>query len=336
MAVAVARECTWTAAPSAAWIIVTSGREGQGEGVVSYRINENVDPTTRRGSIAIGEQAVQVAQDPAPCRFTVAAETTTAAAGGADLTIDIRTHTACSWTATASAPWAAPSPVSGSGNATIHVRVPPNVGPPRSAAVTIAGERVMVSQEAPVAAPPPAPPAPPPPGPPPAPTPTPPTPAPSQCSYQFTSIGAAFDAEGGPGSVRVRAPATCPWTAVSSAAWVAFSGPASGTGDGEIRYSVAENFATTVRTATITVASEVHRIAQGRAEEIDFNGRISGISGSCPNLRFTVAGRIVTTDRETEFKDGKCSEASNGDDVKVKGFRQPDGTVRARRVEFDD
>jgi trimeric autotransporter adhesin len=335
VAVAVARECTWTAAPSAPWITVTAGREGQGEGVVSYRINENVDPTTRRGSIAIGEQAVQVAQDPAPCRFTIAAETTAAAAGGADLTIDVRTHTACSWTATASAPWAALSPVSGAGNATIHVRVPPNDGPSRTAEVTIAGERVMVSQEAPVAAPPPAPPAPAPPAPP-APTPTPPAPPPPQCSYQFTSSGAAFEAEGGPGSVRVRAPATCPWTAVSSAAWVTFSSPASGTGDGEIRYSVAENFATSGRTATLTLASQVHRITQERAEEITFDGRISGMSGSCPNLRFTVAGRIVTTDRETEFRDGKCSDARNGDDVRVKGFRQPDGTVHARRVEFDD
>jgi hypothetical protein len=350
VAVSVARECAWAAAPSASWIVVTAGREGQGDGVISYRINENVDPATRRGSIAVGEQAVQLAQEAAPCRFTVEAGKTSASAAGGDLAIDIRTHSLCSWTVTTSASWAAAAPSSGSGDATVRVRVPPNTGPSRTAELTIAGEQIKVSQEAPVAAPPPPapqppappPPTPPPPTPPPAPpppppppTPTPPAPAPS-CSYQFTAVGAAFDAEGGPGSVRVRTAATCPWTAVSNAAWVTFTGPASGSGDGEIRYSVAENFTTSGRLATITVATAVYRIAQARAEEIRFEGAISGISGSCPNLRFTVAGRIVTTDGETDFDDGSCSGARNGDDVQVRGFRQPDGTVRARRVEFDD
>jgi hypothetical protein len=114
------------------------------------------------------------------------------------------------------------------------------------------------------------------------------------------------------------------------------AGVAAGTGEAEIRYVVAPNFSRSGRSATLTIQSEVLRISQGRAEELTLNGRISNVSGSCPNLRFTVENRTVVTDRETEFKSGGCSKARNGEDVEVRGFAQPDGTVRATRVEFDE
>lgn len=337
VAVTVARECSWTASVNAQWIVLTSGQEGQGDGTVAYRISENVDPTLRRGTITVAEQTVQVAQEPAPCRFTVAAGEVRAPAAGADLSVDVRTHSACTWTASASASWAAPAPSSGSGNAAVHVRVPANDGPLRTADLTIAGQRVAVIQEGRAATPAPPPPAPTPVPPPPAPPlPGPPAPPPVQCVYQLTSIGAGFEATGGVGVVPVRTTAGCPWSAQSSATWVTISSAPSGVGDGEVRYVVAENFSTSPRTTAITIGSQIHRIAQDRAEEIELEGKISALSGSCPNLRFAVANRIVTTDRDTEFKSGKCSDARNGKDVKVKGFRQSDGTVDARRVEFED
>ena len=126
---------------------------------------------------------------------------------------------------------------------------------------------------------------------------------------------------------------TCPWTATSSAAWVIVV-TAAGTGDAEARYIVAPNFSTTGRTATLTIQSEIFRITQGRAEELKLDGKISGVSGSCPNLRFTVDNRTVTTDRETDFRHGECSKARNGEHVIVRGFAQADGTVLATRIDF--
>jgi hypothetical protein len=136
--------------------------------------------------------------------------------------------------------------------------------------------------------------------------------------------------------VRVRTSPTCGWNARSSAAWVRISLPGLGTGNGEIGYSVEENFSTSDRSATITVGSEVHRITQERAREVRLEGKISGLSGSCPNLRFMVDGTAVTTNGETEFRDGRCSGARDGEEVTVRGLRHSDGTVHARRVEFDD
>jgi hypothetical protein len=45
-------------------------------------------------------------------------------------------------------------------------------------------------------------------------------------------------------------------------------------------------------------------------------------------------GNSVTTNRDTSFKRGSCSDLENGDRVKVKGRRQILGTVVAREVEL--
>ena len=361
LTVNVARECTWTAAPNANWIVLTSANEGQGEGTVGYRIAENGEPITRRGAIVVAEQTVQVAQEPAPCRFEVSPREARAAAEGGDLSVSVRTHSACTWRASASATWAEPRPASGTGSAVVEIRVPAHdAAAPRSSVVTIADQRVTVVQDGRVAAPPPpapptpappapapptpappapeppAPPPPPPAPPPPAPEPPPPPPAPPTCDYSLASPGEEFEAVGGTGTVRVRTGTTCPWTAQSNASWVTITGGGSGTGTGEIRYTVAENFSTSSRSATITVRNQVYRIVQERAREVELEGEISARSGSCPVLRFTVENTVVTTNGDTDFDRGRCSDARHGAEVTVRGSRQPNGTVLARRVQFED
>ena len=342
VAVTVARECSWRATSAAAWIAVTGGGEGQGEGTVTFRIAENVDPTTRRGSLSVAEQSVQLAQEAAPCRYAVAAEDTSAPANGADLAIEIRTHALCNWTVAPTAGWMSASPTSGRGDATVHIVVSANESTaPRSATVTVAGQSVTMSQQPNVATPPapvPPPPTPPPPAPTPPPTPTPtpqPTPAPTPvpCAFQLASNSVSVAAEGGPGSVRVRTTSGCSWTASSSVGWVSVATP-SGSGETDARFTVAENFSSATRSATLTIAGQTFRINQAAAQEIEFQGRMSSVTGSCPNKQFRLDNRTVTTSSATEYQHGKCSDVKNGEDATVTGFRQPDGTVAAGRVEF--
>ncbi len=192
VAINVARECSWSAAATATWIVLTSAREGQGEGTLAYRVAENGDPVARRGAITIAEQSVEVSQEPAPCRFTVTAGDTTTAASGGELGVDVRTHSACRWTAASSADWATPTPASGSGDAGIRVLVSVNTGSRRSADLTVAGQRVTVTQDANLPGPPPPPP--PAPTPPPSPpAPAPPSPA-SPSAYSGTRTSTTADA----------------------------------------------------------------------------------------------------------------------------------------------
>jgi hypothetical protein len=62
---------------------------------------------------------------------------------------------------------------------------------------------------------------------------------------------------------------------------------------------------------------------------------VAGLGGACPNLRFTLRGRLVQTDQNTDF-DTSCGRLDNGDDVIVDGIVRPDNSVLATRVRRDD
>ncbi len=170
LTVGVSRECPWSASSQQPWIEIMSAREGQGEGTVSFRVAANADPVLRRGSITVNDQRLDVSQDPAPCSFNVGATPDTVPAEGAQIPVQVSTHSACQWTAVSESSFATVSPSSGSGPATVQVVVSSNSGSPRTVTVVVAGARRSITQSA--ATPPPAPPPPTPPTPTPTPTPT--------------------------------------------------------------------------------------------------------------------------------------------------------------------
>lgn len=67
--------------------------------------------------------------------------------------------------------------------------------------------------------------------------------------------------------------------------------------------------------------------------EVEIEGALGGLSGTCPAVRFGVNGFQIATNGATEFKNGGCSALKNGDKVKVEGVRQASGTVLATEVE---
>lgn len=67
--------------------------------------------------------------------------------------------------------------------------------------------------------------------------------------------------------------------------------------------------------------------------EVEIEGALGGLSGTCPAVRFGVNGFQIATNGATEFKNGGCSALKNGDKVKVEGVRQASGTILATEVE---
>lgn len=72
------------------------------------------------------------------------------------------------------------------------------------------------------------------------------------------------------------------------------------------------------------------------ADEFEAEGAIAGLSGACPSITFTLAGRTFRTNASTEFKGGACSAIANGDTVEAEGTVQTDGAVLAKKVEIED
>jgi hypothetical protein len=74
----------------------------------------------------------------------------------------------------------------------------------------------------------------------------------------------------------------------------------------------------------------------GREDEAEVEGAVSGLSGSCPSIAFTVQSTHVSTSASTVFEKGTCAQVANGVKVSVKGSRQTDGSIKATRVELNN
>ncbi len=61
-------------------------------------------------------------------------------------------------------------------------------------------------------------------------------------------------------------------------------------------------------------------------------GTVSALSGACPTITFTVAGKSFTTEAATRFGDGGCSAVQNGTKVVVAYQTQASGAVRVLAV----
>jgi len=72
------------------------------------------------------------------------------------------------------------------------------------------------------------------------------------------------------------------------------------------------------------------------ADEFEAEGVVSGLTGTCPSITFTLAGRTFRTNASTEFKGGACAAVANGHKVEAEGMVQADGSILAKKVESED
>ena len=75
------------------------------------------------------------------------------------------------------------------------------------------------------------------------------------------SISKLFTSTGGTGIIRVTSGSGCAWQASSSASWITITPGTSGTGPGNVQYTVAGNTGA-LRTGTITAEGHTYTITQ--------------------------------------------------------------------------
>ncbi len=85
---------------------------------------------------------------------------------------------------------------------------------------------------------------------------------PQQCSYAISPTSQNIISGGGADSVNVSSGGGCAWTAASNAAWITITSGASGSGNGQVAYSVAANNSATQRTGTMTIAGQTFTVTQ--------------------------------------------------------------------------
>ena len=126
------------------------------------------------------------------------------------------------------------------------------------------------------------------------------TAAPS-CAYVATSSATQFGAPGGTGTLTIQTTSSCSWTVTSNSSWVAFTGSASGQGDGSVPFSVATNSGADGRTATLIVGGQNVALTQagsGGGPQCTYTLAPASISAAATGLTGSVS---VTTQADCRW-----------------------------------
>ena len=224
--------CLWNATTSASWIAITSGASGSGAGSVRFSVGVNTG-SARTGSVSISGEEFSITQA-GNCSVSVTPTSqSVGAAGGAGSPIAVSTTTGCTWTAASTVPWLTiVSGTSGSGSGSVTFSIEANTNSARVGTLMIGNQTFTVNQAA------------------------------TTCSFTINPTNQSIGAAGGAGTrVSVSTTSGCAWSASSTATWITVTSGASGTGPGNVNFSVAANTGA-VRNGTLTIAGQTFTVTQ--------------------------------------------------------------------------
>jgi hypothetical protein len=140
--------CQWTTTTTAAWITITSGTKGSGNGTVGYTVAVNTG-AARTGTIRIATNTFTVAQE-AACSYSI--DPTDQSFGQKPSTSDpvaVTTQAGCTWAAVSNDDWiSVKTGSSGTGSGTVTFTISRNNGDDtRVGTLTIAGRTFTVTQD---------------------------------------------------------------------------------------------------------------------------------------------------------------------------------------------
>jgi hypothetical protein len=97
------------------------------------------------------------------------------------------------------------------------------------------------------------------------------------CQITLNHTAAAVAGSGDLRSVAVSTASSCPWNAISNAAWITVESGVSGSGNGTVRYRVAANPSTAARSGTLSIGGVLYTVTQA-APSCAFT--LSGVSST--------------------------------------------------------
>jgi hypothetical protein len=144
--------CAWTAVSNAAWLSITAGATGSGNGTVNYAVAVNSTALVRSAALTIAGQTFAVNQAGVTCTYAIAPANASVSSGGGNSSVTVLAPAGCSWTASGNAAWLTIlSGASGNGNGTVNYAAMANAGAlQRTGTLTIAGQTFTLMQPPPV------------------------------------------------------------------------------------------------------------------------------------------------------------------------------------------
>ena len=226
-----ASTCSWTAASNAAWIAVTNGASGTGNGRVTFNVGANAG-ASRTGTLSVAGHTFTLTQAGVSCGYSINPSSEAVAAAGGTSTISVMTGGSCAWTSATNAPWITiASGGTGTGPGTVKLSVAANSGTSRTGTATIAAQTFTVTQAA------------------------------APCGFALSPDAVDIVAAGGEGRTNVSAGTGCAWSATSNAPWITITAGSSGTGNGVVVFNAALNPGA-ARSGTVTIGGQTLTVTQ--------------------------------------------------------------------------
>jgi len=215
---------TWTAIVNDAWLSVTAGASGSGNGSVSYTVAPYNDVTTRTGTITIAGKTFSVSQTGVDVALNPAG--ITAPNGSGVQLVQVSALSFTTWIPQPQSPWISVVDAgSGAGSGAITVAYSSNPSYlPRTGTVKVGSATFSIVQAG--------------------------NPNPV---VSISPSASSADPAGAVGIINVQATPNAPWTAEAASSWLIISEGATGTGDGKVKFVATPNPGTNTRSGTLIV-----------------------------------------------------------------------------------
>lgn len=143
--IGVGSSCAWTARTNVNWADVAPG-SGNGTATPTLNVNSNETFFLRYATVVINGRSFDITQGSVNCSYTVEPTRLEETGEGGTARVTIKTADGCGWSASASEGWIRVLTTSGTGSATVFFELLPNPSDVRHAYVTVAGQRIDVTQ----------------------------------------------------------------------------------------------------------------------------------------------------------------------------------------------
>ncbi len=188
------------------------------------------------------ELAINVGESSEPCQFNVSPGSYAGSPNGDVVRIEVITGSSCSWTAATALSWMTiVSPEEKTGSGWTQVQIAANPGAvPRSAAITVAGQAVVIQQAA------------------------------GACGAVPGLSGLTVPPTGGEQQVSVAVASGCFWIAGSTAKWLTLDSGALGSGPGTLKFLASAHTGRVARVAAVSLGGHLVQLVQKPADPLVF------------------------------------------------------------------
>jgi hypothetical protein len=143
----VGSDCTWTASAQAEGWATIAPTSGRGSSAATLRVSENTHLDTRTLIVTISGQSFRILQDGVACIYTLSVASLEIGNDAGSVFVTVLAPAGCRWTASSSERWVTVKTPSGSGSDTVVIEVERNTGDARQGFVTIANQRIGITQQ---------------------------------------------------------------------------------------------------------------------------------------------------------------------------------------------